>query len=117
MESLMMMVWRMRQDVAMNQTRVLIQAVIAAASEGTDEANKNMQDAWADYKEELFPFQRGQKKRTDELAIEYLKQEVSRGPLRVIPLQPAGKAKSMLRQRHAEVEEMRLRRPRRRWRG
>jgi hypothetical protein len=113
MESLMMMVWRMRQDVAMNQTRAMIQAIIAAASEG-DDANKNMQDAWADYKEELFPFQRGQKKRTDQAAIDYLKQEVARGPLKVIPLQPVGKAKSMLRHRHAEVEEMKLRKPRRR---
>lgn len=111
----MMMVWRMRQDVAMNQTRAMIQAIIAAASEG-DDANKNMQDAWADYKEELFPFQRGQKKRTDQAAIDYLKQEVARGPLKVIPLQPVGKAKSHLRQRHAEVEEMKLRKPRRRWR-
>jgi hypothetical protein len=113
MESLMMMVWRMRQDVAMNQTRATIQAIVAAASEGED-VNKSMQDAWADYKDELFPFQRGRQKRSDQAAMDYLKQEVAKGPLKVTPLQYIGKGRSHLRRRHAEVEEMKQRRSRRR---
>lgn len=104
LESLMMMVWRMRQDVAMYQTRATIQALIAAASEDKD-ANKNMQDAWIDYTEELFPFKRGVKKRSDQAAIDYLKREVSRGPLRVTPLQPLGKARSRMKARQERVEE------------
>jgi len=103
MESLMMMVWRMRQDVLMSQTRALVQAVCAAASEGED-ANKNLQTAWTDYVEELFPFRRGQTKKADVAAIDYLKQEVAKGPLRVIPLQPVGRATSKLKARQVARE-------------
>lgn len=110
MESLMMMVWRMRQDVELNKTRAIIQALIAAASEG-EEGNKNMHAAWADYMEELFPFKRGVKKSADQAAIDFLKREVAKGPLRVTPLQPIGRAQSRMKTRQAEVEAMKLRRP------
>lgn len=110
MESLMMMVWRMRQDVKHSETRAIIQALIATASEG-EGANKNMQNAWTEYTEELFPFKRGLKKRSDQAAIDYLKREVAKGPLRVVPLQPLGKARSRMKNRQAEVEAMKLRRP------
>lgn len=111
MESLMMMVWRMRQDVELNKTRALIQAMIATASED-ESGNKNMHEAWSDFVEEMFPFKRGVKKSADQAAIDYLKQEVAKGPLRVIPLQPIGKAQSRMKTRQAEVEAMKLRRPR-----
>jgi len=106
----MMMVWRMRQDVELHKTRALIQAMIAAASEGED-GNKNMHAAWADYMEELFPFKRGLKRHADQAAIDYLKQEVARGPLKITPLQPLGRAQSRMKKRQAEVEAMKLRRP------
>lgn len=117
LESLMLLVWRMRQDVRQYETRALVHAILAAAPEADEKTHKNMQDAWKDYTEELFPFQRGQRRNENEAAVDYLKREVARGPLKVTPLQTLGtRAKSRLKRRHAEVSESRrkVRLPRRR---
>lgn len=110
MESLMMMVWRMRQDVRLQETRAIVHAVVAAAApeENTDQANRSMQAAWADYIDELFPFQRGQRKNSDQAAIDYLKREAARGPLKVTPLRGLARTTSKLRQRHDKVSDERL---------
>lgn len=107
MESLMLIVWRMRQDIRMNETRVIIQSILAAAPEAGEQAGKSMQEAWKDYTEEIFPFQRGQRRGADDAAITYLKREAARGPLKVTPLQGLSKGKSRLKRRQAEVAEKR----------
>lgn len=114
----MLLVWRMRQDIRMYEHRVLVQAVLATAPADTDEKTwKTVQEAWKDYDEELFPFQRGKRRTEDKAAIDYLKREVGRGPLTVTPLQPlTSKGRSRLKRRHEAVkdERMKLRLPRRR---
>jgi len=107
LESLMLLVWRMRQDIEVQKTKAIVQAVIASAADAAnlDEANKRLSESWDQYLDEVFPFKRGRRVKADQLAIEYLKQEAARGPLRVIPLQPLTKAKSRLRSRSRKVKD------------
>jgi hypothetical protein len=107
LESVMLLVWRMRQDIEFQRTRVMVNAVLAAAAQGENiqSANKELQDAWQDFLDESFPYQKGQRVKTDEAAIEFLKQEVAKGPLTVTPLQPVGKASSKLKTRWFKREE------------
>jgi len=95
----MLLVWRMKQDIELQKTRSIVQAVVASASEG-EKANKQLQEAWQDLLDEMYPFQRGQRKRADQAAMDYLRKEVSRGPYRITPLQPVGKAQSRMRTRY-----------------
>lgn len=104
LESLMLLVWRMRQDIEVQKTKAIVQAIVAAASEG-EEANKTLMTAWDQYLDEVFPFKRGRRVKADQLAIEYLKREAARGPLHVVPLQPLTKAKSRLRARSRKVQD------------
>ena len=103
----MLLVWRMRQDIDFQRTRVLVNATLAAAAQGDNiqAANKELQNAWQDYLDEAFPYQKGKRMRTDEAAIEFLKREVAKGPLSVTPLQPVGKAASKLKTRWFKREE------------
>lgn len=104
----MLLVWRMRQDVRLFETRAIVQSVLAAAEKSEQ---NDLQDAWKDYIEELFPWERGTKKRSDQAAIDYLKNEVARGPLKVTPLQSLAKPVSRMRVRHDKVKKGR------RWRS
>jgi hypothetical protein len=115
LESLMLMVWRMRQDIELQKTRAVVQAVVAAAGEG-EEASKQLESAWNDFLDEHQPYKRGTQKRQDGGAMEYLMEEVKRGPLKVIPLQPVGQASSKLRKRHekGQVVQMKTQRRKRR---
>jgi hypothetical protein len=105
MESLIMLVWRMRQDIRLMETRALVQSVIYSGLEEVDQSNTNeLNEAWREYTDEMFPFQRGRVKRQDQSAMEYLKKEVARGPLSVRPLQYLGKARSRLYKRASGTE-------------
>lgn len=105
----MLLVWRMRQDIEFYRTRVLVNAIIASAAQGenVEAANKEVSEAWQDFIDEMYPFQKGQRVRTDQAAIEFLKQEVAKGPLKVTPLQPVGKAQSKLKTRYFKRQEKR----------
>lgn len=106
----MLLVWRMRQDIRMSETRAIVQAVAASAS-GSAEGDKALQEAWKSYVGELFPFHKRSIQNQDLAAIDYLRREVSKGPLSVIPLQPVGKSASRMRRRQVENDEaQRLRR-------
>lgn len=85
----------------------MVNAVMASAAEGENikSANKELQDAWHDFLDEVYPFKKGQRVRTDEAAIEFLRREVAKGPLSVTPLQPIGKAASKLKTRWYKREE------------
>lgn len=109
LESVMLLVWRMRQDIEFQKARVLVNATVASAAQGDaiEKANKELQEAWSDFLDEFYPYQKGQRVRTDQAAIDFLKQEVAKGPLKVTPLQPVGKAKSKLKTRWFEREEKR----------
>jgi hypothetical protein len=100
LESLILMVWQYRQTIRLHETRSIVQAVLAS---GTDnqELQKAAQSAWETFMDELLPYQRGQRKRNDKAALDYLKREVARGPLRVIPLVPLKSPRSRLKAKGA----------------
>lgn len=101
----MLLVWRMKQDIRLLEMKALVQAVMyAGVEEPDDKDTSQLNVAWTEYAEEMFPFQRGQVKRQDQSAVEYLKKEVARGPLSIRPLQYLGKARSRLHRRRSSQD-------------
>ena len=98
LESLMLLVWQMRQTIRLQETRAIVQAIIAANSDDQG-IQKALKESWDTFTDELMPYQRGNRKRQDQTAIDFLKQEAKRGPLKVIPLVPLHKPRSKLRKR------------------
>lgn len=92
----MLLVWQYRQTIRLHETRAIVQSVLAAQGD-SQELQKAAQSAWESFMDELLPYQRGQRKRHDQAAIDYLKQEAARGPLKVTPLVPLHRPKSKLR--------------------
>lgn len=90
-ESLMLLVWRTRQDLRLLETKAIVNAIIISGQEGTAELNKLLQDSWADYLSALFPASKNRSKTQDQKAIEFMQQEIKRGPLKVVPLEPLTK--------------------------
>ena len=86
-ESVMLLVWRMRQDRDYNATRALVQAAI------DPDQGKSTQDAWAEFSDAFYPYLKAQKKKGDKAAIDFLMREVARGPLKIIPLVPLVKSR------------------------
>jgi hypothetical protein len=109
LESLMLMVWRARQDIELQKTRSIVGAIVASSAEGEniEKANKQMTDTWADLLDEMYPYQRNKREKEEQSAIKYLLQEVARGPLKVTPLQPVGQIRSKLRTKYMEREPQR----------
>lgn len=105
LESVILMVWMARQEIEMQNTRAIVQSVLAASTEAP-EAGKELQESWRDYIDSIFPFQRGSRKSADRAALEYLVSEVQRGPLAVTPLAPVGRVRSKLRTRHLNWDEV-----------
>lgn len=97
MESLMLMVWRMRQDIEIQRTRLLVDAIIVSNAPVSEQTPKILREAWADYLNEILPFRNKLEKGQDETAMDYLKREVAKGPLRVVPLQPLTKSRKRKR--------------------
>ena len=89
MESLMLLVWRMRQDIELQRTRVLANAIITSGQAGADN-DRLLRDSWKEYKDALLPYTKIQTLTQDQRAIDFLKGEAGRGPLKVIPLQGLG---------------------------
>jgi hypothetical protein len=98
LESLFLLVWRSRQDIRLMETRAVVQALMASNSESKD-AQKNLLDAWTDYSNELFPFQRGTKRRSDDAEMSFFKKETKGKSFRVIPLAPVGRIKSRVKRK------------------
>lgn len=88
MESLMLLVWRMRQDVHLQETRVLVNAIIVASQPERQDADKTLGDGWNDFRNAMFPYLKIANQNQDQAALDYLRKEVARGPLRVKPLAP-----------------------------
>lgn len=76
----------MRQDIELQRTRVLVSAIMQSATEPTTEGDKQMRDLWNDYVVQLLPFRKNSAKTQDQLAIEFLREQVKLGPLKVVPL-------------------------------
>jgi len=93
-----------RQEIRMQETRAVVQAVLAASAEGDNvkAASDQLQKTWDAYLDELFPFQRGLRKSSDRAAMEFFVKEALKGPLRVTPLVPLTKVRSKLRTRYLD---------------
>lgn len=105
MESLILLVWRARQEIRLQETRSIVQAVLAGAADedGAKEASEQLQKTWEAYLDELFPFQRGTRKRADQAAMEVFLKEMAKGPLTVTPLTGLTKGRSKLVKRKSEA--------------
>jgi hypothetical protein len=106
LESLILIVWRMRQDIKLQETRAMVTAIVAAGSDA-ENRDKVVQDAWQAYLDEYFPYKKNVIQNQDQRAIDYLKSEVKKGPLTVTPLQPLNKGTSKLRRQKDQVEAKR----------
>lgn len=87
MESVLLLVWQMRQEIEYYAVRAVVQASI------DPDEGKSTQDAWKSFTEQFYPYLMEQVKRGDRAAVEYLVKEVKKGPLRVIPLMPLVKSR------------------------
>jgi hypothetical protein len=88
MESLMLLVWRARQDVQLQGMRSLVNAIIVAAQPERQDADKTLGDVWNDFRNAMFPYMKIAAQNQDQAALDYLRKEVARGPLRIKPLAP-----------------------------
>ena len=91
-ESLMLLVWRARQDIELLKTKAIINAIIISGQEGTAERNKLLQESWTDYMDAVFPASKTKSKTQDQKALDFMHKEIKRGPLKIIPLEPLTKA-------------------------
>jgi hypothetical protein len=88
MESMMLMVWRSRQDIRLYETKTVANAIMIAGQAPSAELNRELQKTWTDYREALFPFSKGIEKTQDSKALDYLRSQIKQGPLKIIPLEP-----------------------------
>lgn len=86
-ESIMLLVWRMRQDCEYNSVRAVVQSAI------DPDQGKSTQDAWAEFSDSFYPYLKEHRRKGDKAAIDYLLKEVAKGPMRVIPLVPLVKSR------------------------
>lgn len=101
MESLMLLVWRMRQDVEFQRTRVLANAIIVSAQQG-GENDKILRESWEAYRGALLPYQKAMTETQDKKAMDFLRREISAGPLKVIPMQSLNQGALRRRRRHGK---------------
>jgi ABC-type enterochelin transport system ATPase subunit len=103
LESLMLLVWKARQDIRLYETKAMLNAIMISNQPAKDELNKLLQESWDAYIDTLYPYSKGKSKTQDQKAIEFMQQEIKRGPLKVTPLEPLTKAgKRRQRSMHRE---------------
>jgi len=82
----MLLVWRMRQDIKVAETRLLVDAVLIASQPPDSDSNKQVKEDWNMFVHSVFPFKKQQEKTDDQRVIEFLHRQVAEGPMRVTPL-------------------------------
>jgi hypothetical protein len=88
MESLMLLVWKMRSDLRFQEMRLVANTLIVAAQPNRQDADTIIQGLWKDYRGAAYPFEKAAANRQDEAALDYLRREVAGGPLAVRPMAP-----------------------------
>ena len=81
LESIMILVWQMRQDIEYYGNRVLVQAAIEIKDGG-----KAASEAWQKFTDVFYPHVKGKRDRGDKAALASLMREVAKGGLKVRPL-------------------------------
>jgi hypothetical protein len=98
MESVMILVWQMRQEIDFYTVRAIIQSEADDSKDG-----KPTQDAWKAVVDAFYPYMKEQRRKSDLAAMNFLKREVARGAFRIRPLVPV--VKSRLAQRRKKTYE------------
>lgn len=83
LESVLILVWNMRQDAHWFATRAMVQAAMDIQDGG-----KAANDAWKEYTDVYFPYLAQKRKKGDQVALESLMKEVKKGGFKVTPLEP-----------------------------
>lgn len=101
----MLLVWKMRQEIEFQKTRVIANTMIIAAQLTTRDVNKDLTASWDEYRHTMFPYQKNVTRTQDQLALDYLRKEVARGPISVKPLAPLTPASGARRRRRPRRHE------------
>lgn len=86
-ESLLILVWQMRQEIEFHALRVLVQGAV------DPDQGKSTIEAWGEFGEHFYPYLKNHQKRSDQIALESLYKEIKKGGLKVIPLSPLIKSR------------------------
>lgn len=87
LESMMILLWRMREDIRYHHSRVLVQSSI------DPDDGKATKDAWAEYTDVFYPYLKEKRRRDDKAALKFLMSEVKKGAFRVRPIAPLHRSK------------------------
>ena len=81
LESVIILVWQMRQDIEFYSTRALVQAALDIEDKG-----KAVQEAWKAYSDAFYPHVKNKRDFGDKAALATLMREVKKGGLKVRPV-------------------------------
>lgn len=81
MEMIFLSVWKMRQNIEFQKTRVVVQAQLS--QQGVE--GKLIEQAFEDLRQSFFPFEKTQREETNDLLRKALHKEVARGGLMIKP--------------------------------
>ena len=87
LESVMILLWQMRQEAEYYLTRVIVQSSI------DPDQGKSTTEAWKEFTDHFYPYLAEEVKRGDKAALDVLWKEIRRGGLSVRPLEPLVKSK------------------------
>lgn len=82
MEMIFLAVWKMRQNIEFQKTRVVVQAQLS--QEGVE--GKLIEKAFEDLRQAFFPFEKTQKEESIDMLRKALHKEVGRGGLKITPM-------------------------------
>lgn len=88
MEMVFLAVWKMRQSIEFQKTRVVVQAQMS--QQGVE--GKLIEKAFDDLRQAFFPFEKTQKQESNDMLRKALEREVARGGLSITPMQDLTKA-------------------------
>ena len=90
MEILFLVLWRMRQELAFQQSRSAVQSMLS--QQGAD--SKSIEKAFEDLKNSFFPFEKTQRAEEIEILKKVMSKELKRGALSVRPMIDLTRAKN-----------------------
>ncbi len=82
MEMIFLAIWKMRQSIEFQKTRVLVQAQLS--QQGVE--GKLIEKAFEDLRQAFFPFEKTQKEESIDLLRKALMKEVGRGGMKITPI-------------------------------
>jgi hypothetical protein len=96
----MLLVWQMRQEIEFYKVSAVMNTLVGAATDNVEDGNKTIKKAYEDLMDAFYPHQKGKRVKADQAALDVLRAEAARGPLKVTPLQSVSKVRSKLKTRY-----------------